>query len=391
MTNFVQLYKSTDANAPVLTGENSKLIDLLDAILVNGYTTASVTSIVESGTNYTVTLAVANSTLVVGNYLLFAGGSPGGVNIAMMINAVTDSTHVVCTGPGGLGSITGTITYRKAPLAWTKPYTGTNKAVFRSADTGSNQFYLRVLDDGSVTSALQAMIRGYETMSDVDTGTGLFPTVAQLANGLYCRKSATANSTARAWTLIGDDRTFYLIVNTGDSDAAAWHEIGFGHFISFKSGDGFNTFIGGNPTTNSSNSPNGLTGSLPLGNISTANLYVARSYSQAGTALACALGGYSNTASINLIGIASVAGGSLLTYPNASDSGLYVQPFMVNESGLVRGRMPGMYGPLHQAPLTFYDLSTGIAGLPGATLIALSITYSGGKGQIMHDVFGPWT
>ena len=31
------IYRSTDASAPVLTGEVGKLVDLLDACLVNGY------------------------------------------------------------------------------------------------------------------------------------------------------------------------------------------------------------------------------------------------------------------------------------------------------------------------------------------------------------------
>lgn len=45
MANFVQIYKSTDLNAPVLTGQVSKLVDLLDAVLVTGYTTAAVSSV----------------------------------------------------------------------------------------------------------------------------------------------------------------------------------------------------------------------------------------------------------------------------------------------------------------------------------------------------------
>ena len=41
MTNFVQMYKSTDLNAPTLSGTAGDLTTLLDAILVNGYTTAT--------------------------------------------------------------------------------------------------------------------------------------------------------------------------------------------------------------------------------------------------------------------------------------------------------------------------------------------------------------
>lgn len=61
---------------------------------------------------------------------------------------------------------------------WTQVYSGTNKAVYRAPS--GNRFYLRVVHDSAVSgSAQRATVRGYESMSGIDTGTDPFPTVAQ--------------------------------------------------------------------------------------------------------------------------------------------------------------------------------------------------------------------
>ena len=50
-----------------------------------------------------------------------------------------------------------------------KDFSGTNKAVYRSLDLTTNQFYLRVDDTNAQYAAVILM---YETMSNVDTGLG---------------------------------------------------------------------------------------------------------------------------------------------------------------------------------------------------------------------------
>lgn len=395
MANFVQMYKSTDLNAPVLTGQVGSLITLLNKCLVDGYTTAAVSGIVESGTNYTVTLGSANTTLnPAGQYITIAGASPAGMNGTWRINTYTDSTHVIITGPGGLGAITGgAITYAKAGLQWTKPFAaGTNSQTYRSADAASNQLYLQVIDNAATAGgAKEAQIYGAEAMSADQTVTsGQFPTAVQYANGLCFRKSTTADATARAWTLFGDDKTFYLIPNTGDAAVQSFSTMGFGHFISFKSGDAFNTFIGGGATFNSASSVvfglNANRSPVAFTPVTTDALFAPRLYSQAGTAIPLALQSFS--------GNATVFGGStygFLTYPLPSDNGLIVNPvFVCDANGNLRGRLPGIFPPIHNAPLTQYDESTGVSGLPSATLVALTVTTGGLSGQINVDKYGPW-
>ena len=75
---------------------------------------------------------------------------------------------------------------------WTKPYTGTGKAAYKNATLGH---YVRIVDNGDTNRSFR--FRGYITMSDVDTGTDPFPSVAQMAgDGLFYVKSQSSNSTA---------------------------------------------------------------------------------------------------------------------------------------------------------------------------------------------------
>lgn len=91
---------------------------------------------------------------------------------------------------------------------WQKVYTGTNKAAYR-ADNG-DRYYLRVDD----SNAQYGLVRGYATMSGVDTGTGDFPTTTQQTNYAW-HKSNTANSTARTYLGIATDRFVLLLISGG--------------------------------------------------------------------------------------------------------------------------------------------------------------------------------
>lgn len=130
-----------------------------------------------------------------------------------------------------------------AAAGWTKPFTGTNKAVFRQG--GGNQRYLR-LDD---SAAQMGRLVGYASMSDVDTGTTDFPTSAQVSGGLYCRKSTTADSTARPWICWATDKAFLFISCNSVAATAAGTSNGsdvnlyFGDITSRVSGDAYDTLL----------------------------------------------------------------------------------------------------------------------------------------------------
>lgn len=138
---------------------------------------------------------------------------------------------------------------------WEKVYSGTNKAVYRPRF--GNRFYFRVNDDGSIATqgAREAEVRGYESMSDVDTGTDPFPTVAQFSLPVW-KKANTADSSNRSWRAIRTSRYLLLAIrwfDTVDSATAVLaHHYVMGDLPSLLPSDPWNSvlaFTGTNRTT----------------------------------------------------------------------------------------------------------------------------------------------
>jgi hypothetical protein len=165
--------------------------------------------------------------------------------------------------------------------------------------------------------------------------------------------------------------------------------MGFGHFISLKSGDGYNTFIGGANIFNASNNTSNLAiiyGAVTAPSNTINSIVVARLHNQLGSGVSGLLVGMI-PASGSIMGAASTG----LTYPNPSDSGLYIGvAFLVDAVGSLRGRMPGFYYPLHSLPFQNYDEITNITGLSGVTLISEDIVSNNIIGQRLIDKWGPW-
>jgi len=103
----------------------------------------------------------------------------------------------------------------QAALGWTKPYSGTNKAVYRLDHSLNSGRYLRVDD----SNAQYAIVNAFHAMTDVDTGTGGFPAIA---TPRYWKKSHASDATARVWYLYGDEAFFYFLPRW--SNTAGWEE-----------------------------------------------------------------------------------------------------------------------------------------------------------------------
>lgn len=163
----------------------------------------------------------------------------------------------------------------KSAAGWTKPYTGTNTAVFKAgAGTG---FYYRFDDGGpGAAGAKEARLRGYETMSSVDVGTGPFPTSGQMATGVFIRKSFTADSTIRDWKVWADSRTAYVFISTGDS-AGTYLAFAIGDFYSYVTNDLYNAMV---IARNTENTGTASTDKLDVWNtgFTGAGYYAARAY-----------------------------------------------------------------------------------------------------------------
>lgn len=269
----------------------------------------------------------------------------------------------------------------KTAAGWSKPYTGTNTAVFQQG--GGTSFYLDVNDNGpGAGTAQEARVRGYEAMTAVATGTGPFPTTAQLTVGIIVRKSVSADSVARSWVIVADDRTFYLFVQA--EGTTAWLCFGFGDFYSYKSStDSFRTFIMGRATEASATLSLEKADVIDvIGNPALVGHYVARSYTGTGTSLQWVK-----------LGDASKGNGSALsgfmTVPNV-DGRVWISPtFVAQFASVVRGRMRGFMHYLHTVA-SFNDQDTVTGAGPYASRTFLLLKTTGNNGAYCIDITGPW-
>lgn len=388
----VKFIHSAMPGAPVLTGQAGSLIGLLDACLVNGFGAGNVDSLVIAGGVATVTRS-AGHPFEVGSVALIAGAtvSGGSVNGEQKVLAVTTTTYTFDATGLSNQTATGTISHKVAPLGWLKPFAGTNLAAYKSADPASTGMLLRV-DDTSTASPNPARVVGYESMADINTGTGPFPTSAQISGGAYWPKSASGDATAREWVLCGDGRLFYLAIAHMGGTAFSLMQV-FGDPVPAKSSDPYCCLILGNSGPTAS-SPGGNGAELDYHDAapgSPPTLYMPRSYTALGSSISMR-----KVAGFVFLGSTTMRSGQatssqLLPYPNYSDGGVYVVPhYLVEHATLtLRATSPGFYFFGNSVSNTVfankYSL-VGTTGLPGRTLRVLNSS----QGCFAFDTTGPW-
>jgi hypothetical protein len=273
----------------------------------------------------------------------------------------------------------------KAAAGWTKPFSGTNLAVYRGS-TGDRFFYR--VDD---TAGQTIRHRGYETMSDVNTGTGLFPTEAQVSGGLWYVKSSTANSTARPWIMVATEQSFYFFADSINTSqfTGNYNQMFFGDIVSYKSGDVYNTLICAN-SSNGSNSPL-LSITVPI-DTSIPGHFMARSHTQIGASITAG----KHQADSSRGGSASVIGvpGAIMPFPNPVSGTLDVSPILVYENAVlaVRGILPGMWSTHHSfSAFTNGDTFTGTGDMAGKTFLLINGVNNGGsQGRAAIEISDTW-
>lgn len=392
----VKIYQSTDADAPLLTGEAGTLVTVLDKCLVEGFSTRSITSITRSGSVATATTSTVHG-LAIGSAipirLLISGADQVEYNGEFLVTPLTTSTFSYQVMGTPTTPATGSITSKRPGLGWSKAFAGTSKAAYQMP-LGTTKHFLQVLDNLTGTSQRSAKIRGHESMSDVDTGVGLFPTAAQLSDGLWVYKSSTQNSTARKWRLIGDEAGFYLIVypfnNSGAVSVTSW----FGDIESYKVGDEYrSSIIAGTSQLTSTNYNDNGSGALPFGDemstsISAGSLnghYLSRSYTQVGGAVG--FGKLSELQNMDRLGY-----NSSMPYPSPIDNGYYVARIRLVTNSAFRGVLPGVFQPLQGNVFSDADVVSDLVGLPGRSLliVLMAIRFDSNTARGAFDLTGPW-
>lgn len=392
----VKFYRDDLPGAPVLSGVAGAAIDLFDACLVTGFGLRTATNVVVAGGVATVTLpSDAKNPNLVYSVILLEGvtGAMTDLNGEQRVTAADATTLQFATAVSD-GTATGTITVKTAPAGWEKRFSGTNKAVYRSLSPESFGMHLWVDDSAAKT----CLVRGFESMTDVDTGTGPFPTVAQSATGGFWVKSTVANSTANAWDVFADHRALYFCPLAATGAVAA--NVGqasyfFGDIVPYWSGDAFAAVLSaassdpGNASSNGSVHSYSTSGSV-------------RHFSRAISGTGSAVPAF-HAAETGSVTAASGADSQYGVFPPA-DGAMRLARIISSEgaatgtSAVLRGVFPGVYHiPQNNIHATFQrsHVLAPVSGLGGRRLTFINAVGNFGSsvataGRMPVDISGPW-
>lgn len=389
ISNKVRYYHSGMTDAPVLSGTAGALIAVLDACLVNGFGVKTIN-------NLTVTdgIAVAHissgHTFGEGDVLRIAGvtGALAGLNDDWRLASVTADT--VTWSVEGLsipaGSATGTITCLRAPAGWEKVFSATNRAAYRSLKHAEhNGLFLYVDDTGTTT----ARVRGYEAMTDIDTGTGPFPTDAQLSGGLWAVKAHSTGS--RSWFVVADAERHLIAIAPTNAGYSLTRYSFFGGGLLLpprRTSDNHAHFVFGQTSSSASISYPGngaATGNLAASNNQTVGAFFARSISGADGSVAARSHNFTTTFS-----------GSPQYPDTALQEPVWAMPVLLCEGiqskadgALPRGRVPGL-SHLRERPTNMLGQWPVMQGVPGNGTLIVEVDNGGGGANYIAVDLGPW-
>lgn len=377
----VKHFYSAMAGAPALSGTVGSLIAVLDACLVTGFGAKAVDSGTITGGVCRLNFASGASAAKQEAVILVSGASPAALNGEQKVTAVATGWVEFKTDLPD-GAVTGSISFKLAPLGWEKVFSKTNVAVYRPTDPASTRPYIRVDD----SNAAFARVQMYESMTDVDTGTGVTPS---LAGGWYWHKWTSAASTATYWLLIGDSRGFYFLNNMQGATAASQNgTTAISRFVgdlnSYRSGDAWCALL----TGTGSSGYNTTTGCIFSS--STAGFEIMRSSAGVGASV-----GANRLTFGNGISGSDVTAGN---FPSRADNGLRLSPIQMTDGAATfgpRGDLPGAFHCPQSGVLAGIGadvvLTRGSGPFAGKTLLSLSVGSPGSNGGVgFFDVTGPW-
>ena len=409
----IKFYVHTNTNAPQLTNNFGCMIDLLDACLVNGFGSQTVSTLTASGTTATATFGSAH------NFMQYQV-----INIAGATQTEYNGEHRILTVPNAntitfelaavpsVTTATGTISCSLPSLGWLKPFSGTGKAAYRSANTLlASRPYLRVVDalDAAYTStyAKYAKVGIVEDMTDIDTllgvqapydsanpdnnwvGTGsgtsgvngwarwYYAASASVSGGLINSQTPAAGN--RQWVLVGNSDYFYILPTTmvpsatvNTQHASAY---GFGAFKSLLNVDNSCTFLQSHLTLSNNGASVtpyfGLTSST-----ASSSLLLLRDYAQSANYKTA--NGLSLSSDTVGSGVNNVIGASTLTN-TAPFAPVFIKEDTTN---VLRGQIGNLFWLFQQKPYSNFQLIE----KDGALYIAAFIASSSNLGQIVLKI-----
>lgn len=382
----VKYYVSSNTSAPQLTNAWGVMIDVLDACLVTGFSSQTVSSLVASGTTVTATFGTAH------NYLKYqvveiSGASQSYYNGQFRILSVPSTTTLTfeLASTPVVTTATGTISCKLPALGFEKKYSGTQKAVYRSQNVTSSRMFLRVdnsLDPVYTTTwAKYAKVTVADSMTDVDTfngiqapydaaspnknhvGTGTAGNASTIFNGwakwYYARINTGSDSSTPAngnmtWIIVGDDRGFFFIPHHSLTTGNAGF-YGFQEFNSFIPSDTFNYVLFSDfqyANANTSKTAGTTAAHLAI-NSGAAFGVLAVNYTLSGnyTTVGCRSLGINFTNSDNASGFSSLIVAPSISYPLIVQSDIY----LLENLNVFRGKLTGVKWLFQNLPYSNFE------------------------------------
>jgi len=388
MSNIVKYFSSTMTGAPVLNGVNGSWAAVTDACLFSGWGLASVDSIVVASNVATVTISAGHTMLQhqvveIAGAVVTGGGSLNGER--RVVSVVSGNVYTFAAPGVSDQTATGAITHKIAAAGWEKPFADSgNVRVYRSPNVAGSRAFYR-FDDGRAEPR-EALMTGYATMSNINTGTEEF-------GGRVVPKSSVASATSSPWNLWADDRA--VLFSTASLASGLRFNGGFGSIVSRKVADPYDGFTNGSAI----NAWNSSTNARSLGSFDfdrSVGVQMQRDY----------LGVASNSLAARWVGLpaASQSTGSNgisgsnsiyhLAYPNPPDNALLLERINLAEwtgtASAMRGRLPGVFYIPHTIGANTFGNGMQILGVDGFPGRVFSAVGEQNTGVIVIDSTGPW-
>ena len=140
-------YSNLQTGAPQITNTAGGTLALLDACLVNGFNTQTISTLSVTSNVATATFATAHG-FNVDDVIAISGANETQFNSNWNVKTVADATTLTFDITTADVTATGTISCKTAPLGWVIAYTnGTNLRTYRQP--AGNRHYLISNDDGT--------------------------------------------------------------------------------------------------------------------------------------------------------------------------------------------------------------------------------------------------
>lgn len=243
----IKWFSFNNTNAPQLSNTWGCMIDLLDACLVTGFGSQTVSSLIVKNGVATATFGTSHN-LKQFQVIEISGATNAILNNEFKILGLTANTiEFLVDLPDQTAA--GVISCKLAPLGWTKEFTGTQKAVYQAGDKIANPFFLRI--DNSRDPVYAENYAKFSKVAILETCTGIsdvsgnqapfdlsnpaknwvgsgagtsaiggwlkwFHATAEsgATNSAWSSSATPPNNGNRSWVLIGNKDSFYIVNDT---------------------------------------------------------------------------------------------------------------------------------------------------------------------------------